>query len=128
MPKPASKATVIVTGNTLHFAQPGVYTIEYLPSGNVKIKVDGKHAFVLSEDEYAAITNFTFADGASISGPVRVNGVTFTEADEAADSKFEISHNLNALIGEMIETGGSDYAIENLVINGSTADTMKRSM
>ena len=70
MPKPASKATAIVTGDTLHFAQPGAYTIEYLPSGNVKIKVDGKHAFVLSEDEYAAIANFTFADGASISGPV----------------------------------------------------------
>ena len=125
MAKPASKATVIVTGNTLHFAQAGAYTIEYLPSGNVKIKVDGKHAFVMSEDEYAGITSFTFADGASIAGPVRVDGVTFTEADEAADSKFEISHNLNALIGELIEAGGIDHALANLIINGSTADTIK---
>lgn len=125
MPKPAPKATAVITGSTLHFAQPGAYTIEYLPSGNVKIKVDGGKAFVISEEEYAAITSFTFADGASISGPVQINGVTFTEADEALDSKFETSHNLNALIAEMIETGGIDYAIDNLIINGSQADTFK---
>ena len=125
MAKPASKATAIVTGDTLHFAQAGVYTIEYLPSGNVKIKVDGKHGCLMSEDEYAAITNFTFAAGASIAGAAHVDGVTFTEADEAADSKFEISHNLNPLIAEMIEAGGIDHALANLVVNGSTADTIK---
>lgn len=123
MPKPSSKATVVVTGNTLHFAQPGEYTIEYLPSGNVQIKVDGGKAHVLKPAEYAAITNFTFASGASISGGVNVDGVTFHEAD--ATGPFEISHDLNALIGELISSHGIVYTLENLHINGSTADTFK---
>lgn len=123
MPKPASKATVIVTGDTLHFAQPGVYTIEYLPSGNVKIKVDGKHAFVMKADEYAAITNFTFADGASLNGPVQINGVTFHEAD--ASGPFEINQNLDALLGELISDHGIAWTVDNLLINGSRADTFK---
>lgn len=123
MPKPASKATVVIIGNTLHFAQSGVYTIEYLPSGNVKIKVDGQHAFVMKPSEYAAITNFTFAGGASLDGPIQVNGVTFHEAD--ASGPFEINYNLNALIGEMISTHGIDHTLDNLIINGSTADTFK---
>ena len=123
MPKPASKATAVITGSTLHFAQPGVYTIEYLPSGNVKIKVDGGHAFVMKASEYAAIDSFTFADGASLAGPIRIDGVTFHEAD--ATGPFEISHDLDALIGSMISTHGVAYALENLVINGSTADTFK---
>ncbi|MFN3388638.1 MAG: hypothetical protein ACK40O_06860 [Allosphingosinicella sp.] len=123
MAKPASKATVILDGGNLHFAQAGSYTIEYLPSGNVKIKVDGGKAHVLKAEEYAAITSFSFADGASIDGPVRVNGVTFHEAD--ATGPFEISHNLNALIGEMISTHGVAWTMDNLVINGSKADTFK---
>lgn len=125
MPKPQEKATAVITGTNLHFNRPGNYTIEYLPSGNVKIKVDGGHSMVLKADEYAAITSFTFADGASISGPVHVNGVTFTEADEAVDSKFDISHNLNPLISEMIDAHGIEYTIENLIINGSRADTIQ---
>jgi len=123
MPKPAPKATAIITGSNLHFAQPGVYTIDYLPSGNVKIKVDGGHALVLSAEEYAAITSFSFADGASISGPVHVNGVTFHEAD--ASGPFEINYNLNPLIAEMLEAGGVDYVLANLSVNGSFADTVK---
>ena len=123
MPKPVSKATVVITGDTLHFARPGVYTIDYLPSGNVKIKVDGKHAFVMKAGEYAAITSFSFADGASLAGPIQVNGVTFHEAD--ATGTFEINYDLNALIGEMISTHGIDYTVDNLIINGSFADTLK---
>jgi hypothetical protein len=123
MAKPASKATVVITGGTLHFAQPGNYTIDYLPSGNVKIKVDGGSAFVMTAEQYAAITSFTFASGATISGDVAISGVAFTEASAAGP--FEISHNLNALIGTMITTHGIAYTVEHLHINGSEADTFK---
>ena len=123
MPKPAEKATVVVTGSTLHLAQTGSYSFEYLPSGNVKIKVDGGHAFVMKASEYAAITSFTLAPGASVAGPVRIDGVSFHEADPSGP--FEISHNLNALIGSMLASQGVSYTLDNLIINGSTADTFK---
>ncbi len=123
MGKPAPKPTVIVSGTTLTFAQAGVYTIDYLPSGNVKIKVNGQEAVVLKPAEYAAITSFNFANGASLDGAVHVNGVTFHEAD--ASGPFEINYNLDALIGTMLSTHGIDYTVHNLVINNSTADTLK---
>lgn len=123
MGKPAPKPTVIISGTTLTFAQAGVYTIDYLPSGNVKIKVNGQEAVVLKPAEYAAITSFNFASGATLDGPVHVNGVTFHEAD--ATGPFEINYNLNALIGTMISNHGIDYTVHNLIINGSTADTLK---
>jgi hypothetical protein len=123
MGKPVPKPTVIISGSTLTFAQAGVYTIEYLPSGNVKIKVDGQQAVVLKPGEYASITSFSFAPGASLNGPVHVDGVIFHEAD--ASGPFEINYNLNALIGSMISAHGIDYTLDNLVINGSTADTFK---
>lgn len=123
MGKPAPKPTVIISGTTLTFAQAGVYTIDYLPSGNVKIKVNGQEAVVLKPAEYAAITSFNFASGATLDGPVHVNGVTFHEAD--GTGPFEINYNLNALIGTMITNHGIDYTVHNLIINGSTADTLK---
>jgi len=121
--KPAPKPTVLISGTTLTFAQAGVYTIDYLPSGNVKIKVNGQEAVVLKPAEYAAITSFNFASGASLDGPIHVNGVTFHEAD--GSGPFEINYNLNALIGTMISGHGIDYTVHNLIINGSTADTLK---
>ena len=123
MPKPASKATVIIDGATLIFTQPGNYTIDYLPSGNVKIKVDGGHSFVMKASEYAAITAFDFVDGATISGDVNVSGVTFSGAD--AGGPFEISHDLDELIETMISTHGVAYTMDHLSINGSLADTFK---
>jgi hypothetical protein len=123
MPKPISKATVVVTGTNLHFPQPGDYTIDYLPSGNVKIQVDGGHSYVMGAAEYASIKSFSFADGASLGGPVQVNGVSFTEAGPGGP--FEVSPNLDSLIGEMISTHGIEYTAEHLLINGSAADTFK---
>ena len=122
MGKPAPKPTVIVSGNTLTFAQAGIYTIDYLPSGNVKIKVNGQEAVVLKPAEYAAISSFNFANGATLNGPIHVNGVTFHEAD--AGGPFEINYNLNVLIGSMITAHGIDYTVDNLVINGSRGDTL----
>lgn len=122
MGKPAPKPTVIISGGTLTFAQVGVYTIDYLPSGNVKIKVNGQEAVVLKPAEYASITSFNFAPGATLNGPIHVNGVTFHEAD--ATGPFEINYNLNVLIGSMITAHGIDYTVNNLIINGSRADTL----
>ena len=65
MPKPASKSTVVVDGTTLDFTQNGNYTIDFLPSGNVKIKLDGGHAFVMRADEFDAIET------------LNVSGITF---------------------------------------------------
>lgn len=118
-----SKKTVSITGSTLNFTSAGTYTVEYLPSGQVKIKVDGGQSTVLSAAEWNSITSFTFAPGADIAGPVRINGVGFTEAGPGGP--FEISHNLNALIGEMLSTHGVAYTVDNLIINDSPADTLK---
>ncbi len=124
MPRPTSKATVLIGGgDTLHFAQPGTYTIKYLPSGHVQIKVDGGKAHVMKADDYAAITSFTFADGATLAGELRIDGVTFSGAD--AGGTFEISHDLDDLLGNLITTHGIAYVVDNLVINGSQADTFK---
>ena len=121
MPRPASKSAV--DGSTLSFHKAGDYTIHYLPSGNVKIKLDGGHSFVMKVEEYAAITTFDFAEGATISGDVNVDGVIFDEADP--DGTFSSSHDLDDLIEVMIATHGVAYTIDHLSINGSTADTFK---
>lgn len=137
MPKPANtppavnpgkgpkeqKATVVLADGNLHFNQAGSYTIEYLPSGQVKIKVDGGHAQVLSASEWDSISSFSFADGAVLNSPVHIDGVTFSGAD--AGGAFEISHNLDALIGHLINTHGLPWTVENLVINSSQTDTFK---
>jgi hypothetical protein len=123
MSRPASKATVVVTGTTLNFAQAGSYTIEYLASGNVQIKLDGGKAHIVKAADYAAITTFTFAPGASLGSSLHVNGVTFTDANPGG--QFEAHHNLNDLIGRLINEKGVAWVADNLLINGSQADTFK---
>jgi hypothetical protein len=123
MSRPASKAPVTVTGTTLNFAQAGSYTIEYLPSGNVQIKVDGGKATVIKAADYASITSFNFAPGAVLNSGIQVNGVTFTEAGPGGP--FEINYNLNDLLGNMISAKGISWTVDNLLINGSKTDTLK---
>jgi hypothetical protein len=123
MSRTASKATVLLNNGNLHFTQAGVYTIEYLPSGNVQIKLDGGKATVLKPGDYAGITSFSFAPGATIGSPIRIDGVTFTEAGPAGP--FEINLNLNNLLGTLITSQGIAWTVDNLVINGNKADTFK---
>lgn len=123
MSRPASKATVILTNGNLHFTQSGVYTIDYLPSGNVQIKLDGGKATVLKPAEYASVTSFSFAPGATLNSPLNVNGVTFTEAGPGGP--FEINLNLDNLLGTLIASKGIEWTVDNLLINGSQADTFK---
>jgi hypothetical protein len=123
MSRTASKATVIVTNGNLHFTQNGVYTIEYLPSGNVQIKLDGGKATVLKPAEYASITSFSFAPGATLNSPLQVNGVTFTEAGPGGP--FEINLNLDNLLGTLITSKGIEWTVDNLLVNGSKTDTFK---
>ncbi len=123
MARPASKATVILSNGNLHFTQSGTYTIDYLPSGNVQIKLDGGKATVLKPAEYASITSFSFAPGATLDSPIHINGVTFTEAGPGGP--FEINLDLDSLIGSLIATNGIEWTVANLVINGSQADTFK---
>lgn len=123
MSRPASKATVILTNGNLHFTQNGVYTIDYLPSGNVQIKLDGGKATVLKSAEYASITSFSFAPGATLNSPLNVNGVTFTEAGPGGP--FEINLNLDNLLGTLIASKGIAWTVDNLLVNGSQTDTFK---
>lgn len=123
MSKPAAKAIYTISGGVLTFTRAGIYTIEYLPSGHVKIKLDGGHAVVLKAAEFAAVTSFAFAPGAVLNGPIAINGVTFHEAD--ATGGFEISHNLNDLLGTLITQHGIAGTLDILTINGSVADTIK---
>jgi hypothetical protein len=123
MSKPASKAIYTISGGVLTFTKAGSYTIEYLPSGQVKIKLDGGHAVVLKAAEYAAVTSFAFAPGAVLDSPLAINGVTFTEAGPGGP--FEISPNLNDTIGTLITQKGVAWVADNLLINGSQADTFK---
>jgi hypothetical protein len=123
MARTDSKATVVVAGTTLQFTQAGSYSIEYLPSGNVQIKLDGGKATVLKAADYAAITSFSFAPGATLDSAVRIDGVTFHEAD--ATGPFEINYNLNDLIGGMLTAHGLDWTVDHLIVNGSFADTLK---
>lgn len=123
MSRPAAKAIYTISGGTLTFTKAGSYTIDYLPSGQVKIKLDGGHAAVLSAQEYAAVNSFAFAPGAVLNSPLAINGVTFHEAD--ATGGFEISHNLNDLLGTMITQHGIAWTVDNLLVNGSRADTIK---
>lgn len=130
MSRPSTKAIIEIAGSNMHFSQSGTYTIDYLPLGQVKVKVDGRHATVITAGEYAAITSFSFAPGANMAGPVLVNGVIFREAGPGATPgsavSFEtMSHNLDALVGEMISTHGIAWTVDNLIINGSEADTLK---
>lgn len=111
MPKPASKSTVVVDGTTLDFTQNGNYTIDFLPSGNVKIKLDGGHAFVMRADEFDAIET------------LNVSGITFHEAD--GTGSFETSRNLDDLLGALITEKGIDYVIDHLTINASKTDAFK---
>lgn len=123
MAKPAAKAPLLITGDTITFNQAGSYTIEYLPSGQVKFKLDGGQATVITGAEYAALTHFAFAPGASLDSAIRINGITFHQAD--ASGPFEISQNLDALIGKLVADHGIAWTASNLVINGSQADTFK---
>lgn len=123
MSRTASKATVILSGGNLHFTQGGDYTINYLPSGNVQIKLDGGKATILKPAEYASITSFSFAPGASLNSPIKINGVTFIEAGPGGP--FEINLNLDNLLGNLISTNGIAWTVDNLVINGSQTDTFK---
>jgi hypothetical protein len=127
MARTDSKATVIVAGNTLQFVQSGSYTIEYLPSGNVQIKLDGGKATVIKAADYAAITSFSFAPGADLDSAVRIDGVTFTNNfnTTAADGAFEANHDYRALLGELITDHGIAWTVDNLLVNGSKADTFK---
>ncbi|HJX27550.1 MAG TPA: hypothetical protein VJ885_06525, partial [Thermoanaerobaculia bacterium] len=123
MSKAAAKAIYTIQGTVLTFSKAGSYTIDYLPSGQVKIKLDGGHAAVLSAAEYAAVKSFAFAPGAALSSPLVVNGVTFTEAGPAGG--FEAHHSLNDTIGTLITKKGIAWVADNLLINGSQADTFK---
>jgi hypothetical protein len=121
MAKPGPIFTVSAGKMTL--TKAGSYTFEYLPSGQVKVKLDGQHATVLKAHEYAAIRSFDFAPGATLNSQIRVNGVTFTEA--GLGGPFETNTNLNDLIGNMITARGVAWTVENLVINGNKADSFK---
>jgi hypothetical protein len=123
MSKPAAKAIYSVSNGILTFSKAGSYTIDYLPSGNVKIKLDGGQAAVLSPAEYAAVSSFAFAPGAVLNSPLHVNGVTFTEAGPGGP--FEANHSLNDTIGKLITQKGIAWVADNLLINGSQADTFK---
>ena len=123
MPKPAAKSIATITGTTLNLTNSGSYTFEYLPSGQVKIKLDGQKATVLSAEEYAALTSFNLAPGATIASQVRINGVTFTEA--GSGGPYEAHHGINDLIGRLIMDNGIAWTVDNLVINGSQADTFR---
>jgi hypothetical protein len=127
MSRTSSKATVTVTGNMLHFAQAGSYTIEYLPSGNVQIKLDGGKATVIKAADYAAVTTFTFAPGADLDSGVRIDGVTFTNNFNtfAPDGAFEANHDYRPLLGELINDHGIAWTVDNLLVNGSKEDTFK---
>ncbi len=123
MGKPTAKAIYTITGGVLTFTKAGSYTIDYLPSGQVKLKLDGGHSAVLSADEYASARSFTFAPGAVLNSPIAINGVTFREAD--ATGSFEIDRNLDDLLGTLISQLGVAGTVDNLLINGSRADTLK---
>jgi hypothetical protein len=123
MSKPAAKAIYTISGGTLTFTKAGSYTIDYLPSGNVKIKLNGGQATVLSPAEYASVTSFAFSPGAVLNSPLHVNGVTFTEAGPGGG--FEAHHSLNDTIGTLIMSKGIAWVADNLLINGSQADTFK---
>lgn len=130
MSKPAAKAIHTLANGTLTFTKAGSYTIDYLPSGQVKIKLDGGQAAVLSAQEYASVTSFAFAPGATLDSPVQVNGVVFREAGPGATPgsavTFEVtSHNLDGLIGGLIAQHGIAWTVDNLLVNGSKADTFK---
>ena len=124
MTRPAAKATFTLVGSTLTFSKAGSYTLDFLPSGQVKIKLDGGHATVLSAAEWASVKNFGFAPGATVESLVSISGVLFREADAAG--LFEVtSHNLDALVGHMIDERGIAWTVDHLLINGSKADTFK---
>ena len=123
MGKPAAKATYTLAGGVLTFSQAGSYTIDYLPSGQVKIKLNGGQAAVLSAAEYATVKSLVFASGAVLNSGLQFNGITFTEA--GVGGPFEAHHNLNDLIGQLINGKGIAWVADNLLINGSQADTFK---
>ena len=58
-------------------------------------------------------------------GTLNISGITFTEANDAADSKFEPSVNLDDLLSNLIEVRGVAGAIDALKVNGNEADGFK---
>lgn len=58
-------------------------------------------------------------------GTVSITGVTFTEADDAANSKFEPSANLDQLLSALIEARGVAGTIDALKVNGHEGDAFK---
>jgi hypothetical protein len=77
---------------------------------------------VLSAAEYASITSFSFAGGATLNGdPHR----RYHVHRGGPAGGFEINRNLNDLLGTLITTKGVVWTADNLVINGSQADTFK---
>jgi hypothetical protein len=110
----ASNPILTVSETTLSFTRAGEYTFELVPSRQAKVKVqlDGGHSTMLPKAQFDAITKFQIGQGATVSvdvtelpgltiagaGTLNVTGVTFTEADAAADSKFEPSYNFDSLM------------------------------
>ena len=119
----SKKPIYTITNGVLTFTKAGDYTLDYLPSGQIKIKLDGGHAAVLSASEYSSVTKFAFAPGAVLESAVAVSGITFREAD--ATGGFEVSRDLNDLVGTMINQHGVAWTVENLLVNGSQTDTFK---
>jgi hypothetical protein len=135
----SKKQPVTLEGNTLQFNQDADYTLRVSENGSVKISVERGPTVVFSASQFAAVTTFDLPEGSKLTidasalvgrevdgaGALNIKGVSFVEADVAADHKFEPSVNLDTLLSDMIAERGVTETLEALAVNGTQADAFK---
>ena len=141
MANTSNSNTVSLIDGTLTFFADGDYSFSFLNNGKVKIALQDGQTTLLSADQFAGVSALNLEQGTHLSvdasllegidvevdGSIDITGVSFTEADEAADFKFEPSTgvDVDAIIKDMIAERGVTETLENLSVNGSEADAFK---
>ena len=111
-----AKATINPVKQQL-ILKSGEYTIDFAGSG-VSI---ARGNLTYTDAEFANITSFNFGKISSLN----LTGITFVEANAAANSRFEPDTDVNRLVNDLLTSYGVKGALGILTVNGSTTDAFK---
>lgn len=111
MAKDASKFVSIANG-TLTLGQPGNYTFDFT-GANVAINRGG--GTTLTDAQFAGLSHFDLSQA----NKVDLTGIAFTDAEHAANHKFEPDTKLDAMLHDMLQTLGVSKTVDMLTVDGS---------
>jgi hypothetical protein len=114
MPKPNTSKFVTLADGTLTLGQPGNYTLDF--TGNTVVVSRGSGT-TFTDAQFATINSVDLGHA----NKVNLTGISFVDAEHAANHKFEPDSNLDGFLAGMIASYGVQGTIDRLTVDGGKA-------